>query len=203
MRSLLILLFVLFSSSCTYPVKNTDSKGRNIICFGDSITYGVGAQMGRTYPFYLSKLTGVEVINAGVPGDTTESALLRLGKDVLSKNPYLVIVELGGNDFLSKVPLKVTISNLEKIIMAIQKRGAMVALCDVSDGVFMSAYSRRYRILAKKRGAIFVPFLLKGIMNDSSLKYDYIHPNSKGYQIISRRIFNAIEEYVRSLVNSQ
>jgi len=193
------LFFLLLSSlfGCGYPIKNLDSQGTSIICFGDSITSGVGAESGKNYPYFLSQLIGKEVINAGESGDTTYEALKRLKSDVLSYDPYLVIVELGGNDFLRRIPTDVTLKNIEKIITRIQEKGAIVALVDVSWGPVMSGYRKEFKKLAKRKGLIFIPSLMRGILNDPSLKYDWIHPNSKGYKIIAHRIYKAIKPYLK------
>ena len=76
--------------------------GQTIICFGDSLTEGVGAESGEDYPSVLSRELGLPVINAGQRGDTTAEALARISDAVLSKNPRLVIVLLGGNDFCAR-----------------------------------------------------------------------------------------------------
>ncbi len=191
-----ILLSLLLLCSCSYPIKNLDSKGETIICFGDSITEGVGASKGKDYPSVLSQLLGVKVINAGKAGDTTYSALKRLEKDVLAKNPYLVIVELGGNDFLRRMPKEDTIKNLREIIIRIQERGAIVALVDVSWGIFLSGYRKEFKKLAKELGCIFIPAILKGILNDPSRKYDWVHPNDEGYRLIAHRIYRYIAPYI-------
>jgi len=194
-RLIFIIFFILIS--CSPPIKNLDSKGKTIVCFGNSLTQGVGAEgEEETYPEVLGKLTGKEVINAGLSGDTTGTALIRLDVEVLNKNPFLVILELGGNDFLRHIPKEVTLKNLERIIMTIQDKGIQVALCDVSSGFILSGYRRDFKRLCQKTGAIFIPRLLEGILDNPSLKYDYIHPNGKGYRIIAQRIYQAISRYV-------
>src|SRR5207244_13108579 len=73
-------------------VKNLNSRGANIIAFGDSLTAGYGAAAGEDYPSALSKMIGVPIVNAGVSGDTSEMALARLDGDVLARQPRMVIV---------------------------------------------------------------------------------------------------------------
>ncbi len=192
-----IFIFLFFISGCSIPIQNLDSQGENIICFGDSITYGVGAEKGKDYPSFLQKLLKTEVINVGVPGDTTEGALRRLDKDILEKDPYLVIVELGGNDFLRRIAKEKTLKNLEKIILKIQERGAIVAVCDISCGFSMSGYRRDFKKLAGKTGSIFIPRVLEDILTDPSLKYDNIHPNSEGYETIAFKIYKTIRPYLK------
>ncbi len=198
MRRTVIFLILVFVLGCSPHVRNSDSHGSAIICFGDSITYGTGAAEGEDYPTCLSKLLKRNVINAGVAGDKTSDALLRVERDVLEKDPYIVIVELGGNDFLEKIPIEGTLKNLEEIISKIQDKGAMVVLCDVSCGIIMWDYRNTYKKLAKKTNAIFIPGLLSGILTDPSLKFDQIHPNSKGYEIIAKRICNVIRNYTKT-----
>lgn len=192
-----MLFLIIFLTSCSSPIKNLDSQGENIICFGDSITYGAGAEKGRDYPSILAKLIGRNVINTGVSGDTTSSALNRVVRDVLERDPYLVIVELGGNDFLQGLPKEETLANLRKIILKIQKKGSAVALADVSCGVFLSGYRKDYKRLAKETGSILIPRLLGGILDNPSLKSDNIHPNSSGYKIIARRVYKSIKSYLK------
>lgn len=198
LSSFLFLLFLaLCLVSCTQPIKNSNSSGKNIICFGDSITKGKGALLGQDYVSVLSRLLGEEVINAGVSGDTTVSALARLEDEVLDKDPYLVIIELGGNDFLLRVSKKTTLKNLENIITGVQNRGSMAALADLSCGIILNGYGKDFKRLAKKTGSIFIPGLLEGILDNPDLKSDQIHPNHEGYKIIARRIYKAIKPYIR------
>lgn len=197
MRKVSFLLLLIFVTGCTYHIKNLDSQGEVIVCFGDSITEGVGADEGKDYPSLLSSLLEKKVINAGVAGDTTATALERLQKDVLSKDPYLVIVELGGNDFLFQVPKEVTLKNLEEIILRIQRKGAMVVLVDVSCDIILKGYRNDFKKLAKRTGSIFIPNILKEILNNPSLKSDWIHPNNEGYKIIAERVYNVVKRYVR------
>lgn len=190
----LIIIALLFLG-CNYYVKNLDNlKGETVVCFGDSITSGVGVRSEESYPSLLSHLIKRGVINEGRAGDTTYSALLRLN-DVIAHKPFLVIIELGGNDYLRGVPLENTLENLQKIIREIQKRGTVVAICDISSGPFLSYYRKKFKELAKEEGAIFIPEVLRGILTDPSLKVDSLHPNKEGHRIIAERIYNALSKY--------
>lgn len=177
-------------------IKNSFSQGSAIICFGDSITFGYGVEEKDSYPVYLSKMLDTMVINAGVDGDTTAEALKRLEKDVLSKNPRLVIVEFGGNDFLKKIPIKETISNLKNIVSRIQSAGAMVAIADISAGLLMREYKGPYKKIAMETGAIFIPSMMNGIITNPRMKSDFFHPNSSGYRLIAERVFKQIKPYI-------
>jgi acyl-CoA thioesterase-1 len=192
------LLFAsLLSSGCAKrEIKNIDSKGRNIICFGDSITFGYGAETSGDYPSALARMTGITVINSGIDGDTSIEALKRVKTDILDRDPLLVIVEFGGNDFLRKIPREVTLNNMREIIDQIQAHGAMVAVADISTGMILREYRSPFLNLARGKGAIFIPNILSGIITNPRLKSDFIHPNSDGYGVIAQRIYRAIIPYL-------
>ena len=177
-------------------IKNIDSGGVNIICFGNSITFGYGASPGEDYPSVLAKLINMPVINAGIDGDNTSEALKRLKPDVLDIEPLLVIIEFCGNDFLRKFPMEVTLNNTEEMVEQIQAKGAMVAIVDISAGMFLSEYRKAFSRLAREKGAIFIPRLLSGIITNPSMKSDFLHPNANGYKMVTQRIYRAITPYL-------
>lgn len=177
-------------------IKNINSNGANIIAFGDSLVYGVGASdKGKTDLFSLvSKEIGVPIINVGVSGNTTEEALKRIDKDVLSKDPKIVFVLLGGNDYLQKKMKDDTFLNLRNIIKKIQDKGAIVILIGVRGGIFIDRFEEDYKNLAKEFNTGYVENILDGIVTNRSLMYDSIHPNDKGYEIISLRVIPVLRE---------
>lgn len=184
-------------ANCTQKeVKNRDAKGRNIICFGDSITFGYGVNPGQDFPSALAAKLNVPVINAGIDGDTSTEALRRLDADVLKRDPYLVIIEFGGNDFLREVPREITAHNIKQMVERVQARGAMVAVADISAGIFMREYRQAYAAIAREKGAIFIPSILSGIITNPSMKSDFLHPNADGYKIIAGYIFRSIKPYL-------
>ncbi len=177
------------------PIKNVEAQGISIVCFGDSITYGDGAKKNESYPSVLRNISGASVVNAGVSGDTTGAALKRLNKDVFPADPYLVIVELGANDFIRRIPAEKTISNLRKMVRDIQDRGAIVAIVDVS-GQY-DIYHDKFKRLAKEEGCLFIPRVMEGITKNSSLKADNFHPNAAGYRVIAQRVYAQIKPYIK------
>jgi acyl-CoA thioesterase-1 len=185
-------------SGCAKPkIRNAGAQGQGIVCFGDSITFGYGVEKGEDYPALLAKLLGIQVVNAGIDGDTSSEALKRLEPDVLERRPFLVIVEFCGNDFLRKVPLSVTLENIGRIVEFIQSRGMMVAIADISAGMFLAEYRRELKKLARLKGAIFIPEVLSGIITNPSLKSDFLHPNAQGYQLIAQRVQRSILPYLK------
>jgi acyl-CoA thioesterase I len=178
-------------------VTNLDSRGANIIAFGDSLTAGYGAAAGEDYPSRLSSILGLPILNAGVSGDTTESALSRVDADVLARDPRIVILGLGGNDYLRGVSIGTTESNLRSIIHKIQAAGAMVALLGYRFPSLTANYEKMYERVAKDEGCLLIPNLLHGIETDPSLKSDEIHPNARGYQLIAERVAGPCRKLIR------
>ncbi|PIQ90575.1 MAG: arylesterase [Candidatus Omnitrophica bacterium CG11_big_fil_rev_8_21_14_0_20_41_12] len=193
----LIIVSFILSGCLSQEIRNRNSQGQNIICFGDSVTFGYGVAPGDDYPAYLQKLTPRPVINAGVDGDTTFLALERLQNDVLDKDPRLVIVEFCGNDFIKKIPKEDTLKNLSIIIDRIQDKGAMVALVDISSGMFFQEYRNAFRKLAHEKGAIFIPVVLSKIITNPAMKSDFLHPNARGYKLVAKRIYQGILQYIK------
>lgn len=194
----ILVILSIFIFGCFEPeIKNLETKGANVICFGDSLTFGYGAGNGEDYPSALRKMVKFPVINAGVDGDTTFAALKRLENDVLVKNPRLVIVEFCGNDFLKKISKEDTVKNLRIIIDRIQDKGAMVALVDISAGMFFMEYRKAFKSLAVEKKVIFIPVVLNRIITNPAMKSDFFHPNARGYQVIAKRIYKAISAYIK------
>ena len=190
---LLFLCFLLISCSGPEPVELT---GENIICFGDSLTYGTGAPHDKSYPAQLSDMIGQRVINAGVPGDTTTRALERLEEDVLSQSPRIVLITLGGNDLKNGVRKDVAFRNLKTIIEAIQAEGGLVILGGVKFIILDKGYGEMYKKLTKETDIILVPNVLKGLIGKDKYMNDPIHPNGQGYTIMAERFYEAMKPYL-------
>jgi acyl-CoA thioesterase-1 len=187
----------LFWPSRYTRVANLDSRGTSVIAFGDSLTAGYGAQPGEDYPSKLTALVGTTVVNAGVSGDTTESALARLDNDVLTRSPRIVIVGLGGNDFLQGVPLAATERNLRSAVRAIHGAGAMVVILGFRFPTLGASYEKMYASVARDERCLLIPDLLDGILSNPSLKSDEIHPNARGYQLMAERIAGPCTKLMR------
>jgi lysophospholipase L1-like esterase len=178
-------------------VAGLDSRGTNIIAFGDSLTAGAGASSGEDYPSRLSSLIGATIVNAGVNGDTTDAALARIDNDVLSRDPRIVIVGLGGNDYLRGVPLSTTEENLHAIIRKIHDGHSMVVLLGFRFPSLSVNYGKMYDRVASDERCLLVPDLLDGIEGNASLKSDEIHPNGRGYQLMAERMSGPIGKLIK------
>lgn len=190
------LLAVVFAGCAKREIKNIDSGGINIICFGDSITFGYGAQSGEDFPSVLAKMVKNPVLNMGIDGDTSREALKRLKSDVLDRDPLIVIIEFSGNDFLRKIPKEATVNNIREMIRQIQSKGAMVAIADISAGMFLKDYRSALYKVAREKEALFIPSILSGIITNPSMKSDFLHPNANGYRLIAERIHRALMPYL-------
>lgn len=188
---------VLCLSGCMKSdIANIDSRGKYVVCFGDSLTQGFGAEQKFSYPSVLAQMMSIPVVNAGIEGDTSEGALKRIHPDVLDREPLLVVVEFGANDFLTRVPLEDTKRNIESIILQCQEQGAIVALADISNAHLMVEYGPMLRQLSRIHRTIYIPNLLSGIFDNANMKSDYFHPNANGYRLVAQRVYRAILPYL-------
>lgn len=159
---------------------------------------GRGATPGRDFVSVLAKRIGMPIVNAGRSGDTTGSALARLNQDVLARNPRVVIVLLGGNDFLRRIPRAETFKNLTAIAERIRGRGAAVVVVGVSDGFFTDSHREDYQQVARRTSAALVPDILDGIIGHGDRMSDSIHPNDRGYQMMADRIEPVLRDLIRA-----
>jgi lysophospholipase L1-like esterase len=190
-----VLAWLLWPNSLS-QVKNLESSGTEIIAFGDSLTSGFGAREGEDYPSRLAERIGATVINAGIAGDTTDSALARIDEDVLARDSRIVIVGLGGNDFLRRSELATTERNLRTIVRKIQESGAMVILLGFEFPSLGASYADMYERVADDEGCLLIPDVVDGILNDPSLKSDEIHPNARGYELMAERVEGPLEKLI-------
>lgn len=177
-------------------VTNYPSSGTDIIAFGDSLVSGVGATMGNDFVSLLSKKTGTNIINLGVPGNTTSDGVVRL-HELDPYTPKVVLLLLGGNDYLRRVPPEEAFRNLSLIIEDLHRRGAIVLLLGVRGGVLSDRYRSEYDALHEKYKTAYVPNVLEGLIGKAEYMTDQIHPNSDGYAIIAERIAPVLKELLK------
>lgn len=171
----------------TDKVTNFPSKGTNVVVFGDSLVEGVGATTKGGFVELLSKKTNAPMVNLGVSGNTTLDGLKRV-EEIFEHDPKVVILLLGGNDYLKKISKEETSKNLEKIIDKIHEKGAVVLLLGVRGGFLKDNFKDLFEELVKKKKVAYVPDVLDGIIFERSFMSDGIHPNEKGYEIISKKV---------------
>lgn len=196
-----ISIAILFLSTATVviiffkpsKITNYPSQGDSIIMFGDSLTIGVGASEGHSIPELLSKEIKKPVIAMGVRGETSAKGLARIDK-ILSKNPKIVLVLFGGNDYLQEIPIEETFKNIEDIVTRLENYGSEVVLLGIQGGILSDPYEAEFKKIVKKRGTLYVPNVLDGIIGDENLMFDEVHPNDKGYALIVKKILPVLKK---------
>lgn len=199
-KTFVALLFFFSLVACKdAPKYQPLAHGAVVLAFGDSVTYGTGAKHGEEdYPTRLAERSGWKVVNAGIPGDTARQAKSRIGNVLGEVNPALVIVELGGNDFLRRHAVTEVKEDLRTILRAVKEAGAMPVLVSVPElSVFRAsvgnlADSAIYAELAKEEGVLLVENVFSGVLSDVSLRADQIHPNAQGYRVLADGIVDAL-----------
>jgi len=177
-------------------ITNYPSKGTDIIAFGDSLVAGYGADDNKDFVSDLSQAVGQPIINLGVDGDTTAGALARI--HTLDKyNPKIVIVLVGGNDYLQHKDMTTAFVNLGEIISYIQSKGAVVLLVGVRLNPILGNFDSQYQALVDKYKVAYVPDALDGIIGNQKLMYDSIHPNNEGYKMLADRVLPVLQEVVK------
>lgn len=165
-----------------------------IVAFGDSLTHGTGASEDTAYPAVLATLTGRTVINAGVPGDTTSSALERLPGVLAEHQPQLVLLCLGGNDMLRKQPEAATENNLRLLVQTIRASGAEVMLIAVPEPKLFGGAPDFYGRIAEEMQLPLEDDIFSDVLKDNRLKSDPIHANAAGYRVVAEKLSEFLKE---------
>lgn len=165
-----------------------------VLCFGDSLTAGIGAEEEESYPAVLAGLLGCKVVNAGVPGEVTDEGFDRLPSLLKKHTPALVVLCHGGNDLLQKQADADVARNLRGMIERAQAGGADVVLLGVPrPGLFLKAPAF-YAETAKACGVPCDSKTVAEILSTPSQKSDMIHPNARGYRKLAERVAALIRE---------
>ncbi len=192
-----VVLLILFFSACSDPQETLKplSQDAVILAFGDSLTYGTGANTDtESYPAILQKLSGKRVINAGIPGEISQAGLARL-PDLLNEfNPSLVILCHGGNDIIRRLDKAQLKSNLQQMLTLIKESGAEAVLVGVPTFGFGLRVPELYLQLAQQHQLPIESDVLVDIESDPALKSDPIHPNVDGYAIFGQHIYRLLQQ---------
>lgn len=197
----LLLGFALLAGCEEAPHFEPLPGGATVLALGDSITHGTGAPPGADYPGHLADASGWQVINAGVPGDTSAAARDRLAALLAQYQPDLAIVELGGNDFLRRHKESVTREALGEIIARLREEGMPVVLVAVPRLSLLRASTGTLAdhplyedLAADSDGVLLVPDLLSEILSQDHLRADEIHPNAAGYRALADGLLERLRQ---------
>lgn len=200
-RTFLAYTSVLLLAACGSKSGKKQTKiaaGNTVLALGDSLTYGYGASPAESYPAQLQKMTGWDIINGGISGDTSAQALSRLPA-LLQRQPKLVIISIGGNDFLRKLTEAETRANIVEIIESVQKENipaVLVGVPHLSVGALFGHLSDHplYQELAEQYKIPLFEGAWSEILSDEKLKSDQIHANAAGYKVFAERLEKFLRE---------
>jgi acyl-CoA thioesterase-1 len=186
-----------------------ETKPTKMVVLGDSLSAGFGLAGSDAFPEKLQKALktkGIEVdiINAGVSGDTSSGGRDRLDWSV-PEGTQAVIVELGANDALRGTDPAVTRAALTDIVTRLKARGIAVLLCGMlAPPNYGSDYSARfnsiYPDLAKSSGVPLYPFFLDGVATDAKLtQADGLHPTAEGIDVLVKNILPTVQAFLGAI----
>lgn len=192
-RQFLFGTAALLLAACARGAKHSAlPRGATVLALGDSLTYGYGAPPEAAYPRKLAELTGWQLINGGVSGDTSQQALARLPA-LMKQSPKLVLLGIGGNDFLRRVAETETRRHIGSTIAVVQAAGVplvLIAEPQLSLGALVGSLSD-HPLYADLAGEYRVPLFAGGwadILSDAGLRSDAIHANARGYALFAEQL---------------
>ena len=201
----LLIVMLTISPACAAPIK--------LVVLGDSLSAGLGLSAADAFPAKLQKALNdkgidVDIVNAGVSGDTASGGRDRLDWSV-AEGTEAVILELGANDALRGTDPAVTRAALSDIVGRLKARGIAVLLCGMlSPPNYGHDYADRFNTiypdLAKSFDVTLYPFFLDGVAADKTLNQaDGIHPTPQGVDIIVRNMMPTVEAFLGPLRGQQ
>jgi len=189
------------------PSPSVESNAPRVVFLGDSLSAGLGLAEREAFPAVTGDLLQtagmrINVVNAGVSGDTSAGGLSRLDW-VLGPGADILVVELGGNDALRGQPLENTESNLRQIVRRGREKGARVLLLgmDIPSNYgsdYTYAFAEMYRRIAEEEGAIMVPGFVQEVgMDPTLMQADGLHPTAEGH----RRLAGILAPHIALLLD--
>mgnify|MGYP001613237507 CR=1 FL=1 len=152
-----------------------------ILCMGDSLTKGWNMPDGHDYPSRLAVMSGLEVINSGVAGETSAQGLDRLPQMLAEHKPDIVIFQYGGNDMLRNVMDRVLGMNLRNMLQLSVDAGAVPLFFAIPRHDAVLTPNFIYKEIADEKDVLVDLEAVREIMFQDELKMDFFHPNSEGY----------------------
>jgi acyl-CoA hydrolase len=173
--------------------------GATVLALGDSLTFGTGATPDTAYPPVLARLSGWNVVNAGIPGHTSAQALERLPGLLAEHQPVLVIVSIGGNDLLRRQDEAALRDNLRRTLAAVREAGAQALLVAVPRPTLAARVTGSlddHPLYAEIASEAAVPLHAQGwsaVLADERLKSDAIHANAAGYEAFAQGLLATLQ----------
>jgi acyl-CoA thioesterase-1 len=212
----MLVLTLCLLAAAPAPAQTPDAnaaKPIRMVVLGDSLSAGLGLTASAAFPERLKKSLqdkgiAVDMINAGVSGDTSSGGRDRLDWSVPAGTDA-VIVELGANDALRGIDPAVTRSALSDIVSRLKARGVAVLLCGMmAPPNYGAEYSARFNTiypdLSKSFAVPLYPFFLQGVAADSKLNQaDGIHPTAEGVDVIVRNILPTVQAFVGTIAGQR
>jgi acyl-CoA hydrolase len=196
----LLLALALLLAACGKPKEAALPSGTRVVALGDSLTAPHGVTPEQAWPTLLAAKTGWVVVNAGISGDTSDGALQRLPGLIEEHNPQLVLVTLGGNDMLRRLPQGQTTANLGRMLALVKAHGAKAVLLatpkpSLAGAAFNNLSAAEfYREVAKENQVPLIEDAIAEVLSDTRLKGDHLHPNVAGHALLSEKIFEALKK---------
>lgn len=183
-------LVVLALVACTRAPEHAPlPRGATILALGDSLTYGTGADAQAAYPAVLATLTGWQVENAGVPGETSAQICARLPEHLEAQRPALVLVLAGGNDFLRRLPEQGIRDALRACASHARAQGVPLALMPVPRlGWSGLGDATLYREAADELRVPLVDAGLAELIGRPEMRSDAVHLNAAGYRALAHNV---------------
>lgn len=165
-----------------------------VLAYGDSLTFGTGASESASYPAQLEQRIGRTVVRSGVPGEISEAGLARLPGMLDEHQPKLLILCLGGNDFLRRMDQRRTAENLRAMVRLAKGRGIPVVLIGTPEPGFTVTPPAFYADVASEFALPYEGEVIGKVLRDPGLKSDAIHPNAQGYRLIAERLADLLKK---------
>lgn len=194
-----VLLLIAAAAACSSPAGDPLPPGAVVLVLGDSISAGYRLAPEDAWPSRLAERTGWVVVNGGVSGDTTGAARARLPGLLDAHRPALVIIELGGNDMLRRVPWSEARANLEGIIEEVRDAGARPVLMAIPQPSVVGAVFQTlsdapvYEELAEQLHVPLLDGVVAEVLSDPALKIDQLHPNAEGSRVLAEKALQALQ----------
>jgi len=190
----MVALALLYSCGKDTPGLPKLSEDAVILAFGNSLTYGTGAERNKSYPAILENLSGKRIVNAGIPGELSAKGLQRLLEVLNEHEPELLLLCHGGNDLLRRYELAKTAINLKKMVLMARERGVSVVLIGVPRLGFTLKTADFYNQIAEEMEMPFEDSILEEILSNRDLKSDTIHPNGEGYRLMAEAVYKLLKQ---------